>query len=344
MEEIEQVKEALSNHGYEYIDFLGKGGFSNVLLCQSKKYKQNFAIKRAIKHRLTEDEYNHLINLNHSNIIRLYDAFNDENSQYLVMEYCTNGTILDKGKLSSEKFIYYAKQILEAISFCHSNKIAHRDLKPENIFLDQYDHIKLADFGMAKIFNGDKKSSEKCGSLMFSAPEVFLYQEICPFKADIWALGITFFFMATGKYPFHYKSREELKQLISRGEIDFSHYDVNPKIQALIKKMTIKDQHNRPSVDKLLEMSIFSIKVQKNPILASKSHNFIISGYHTPKSIAKNKLLTFNSSQESFELNHQGDEEPLQFQKNQDVHSYRRLSIYPGIRRMSSRTQPINSF
>ena len=338
MDQIQQIKETLSKHGYEYMDFLGKGGFSNVLLCQSKKYNQDFAIKRAINHRLTEDEYTHLISLDHPSIIKLYDAFNDEHAQYLVMEYCINGTIQEKGKLSYEKFTHYAKQILEAISFCHSNKIAHRDIKPDNIFLDHYDHIKLADFGMAKSFDEDSKSSDKCGSLMYLSPEFFLYQEINPFKADIWALGITFFYMATGNYPFHYKSREELVQLISRGEIDFFQYEIHPKIQLLIKKMTIKDQNNRPDVEKLLEMPLFS-KNKKTPILGSKSHKTFISGFRT-HGITMNKSVTFDSSRITTE-----DDNHVSQSNLVEVHSYRRLNIYPRIRRVNGRIQvPINSF
>lgn len=340
MEELKLVKETLSRHGYEYKEFLGKGGFSEVMLCECKKYHQCFAVKRALKHHLSDEEYNNLILLNHPNIIRLYDAFNDEFAQYLVMEYCTNGTMLDKGKLSNTKFIYYAKQILEAISFCHSNNIAHRDLKPENIFLDQYDHVKLADFGMAKQFEYDSKSTEKCGSLMFSAPEMFLYQEICPFKADIWALGITFFYMATGKYPFRNNSREELQQLIITGEIDFRHYEIHPKIKALIKRMTTKDQHNRPTVDKLLEMPLFSQTIQKNTIFISKSAMKLSPlSFHTQKSISSNKSLTFEPEHYPTE-----DDNQQHVKLQYDVHSYRRLNLFPRIRRVNGRIRaPISS-
>lgn len=296
MEQLDEIKETLLQHGYEYIKYLGKGGFSSVLLCRSIKYNQNFAIKRAIKHHLTEEEYSHLVNLHHSNIIRLYDSFSDAHAQYLVMEYCPNGTILDKGKLSNEKFKEYAKQILEAISFCHSRNIAHRDIKPENIFLDQYDHIKVADFGMAKQFEDDSKSTEKCGSLMYIAPDFFLCHQICPFKADVWALGITFYYMITGNFPFRYSSRDELMQLISRGEIDFKHYEIPPKIQFLIKKMTIKDQSNRPTVDKLLEMPLFDSRDKKTSILISKSSQKIsIPRFRTQSNIKAYKSVTIDS-------------------------------------------------
>lgn len=340
MEDEEGMKKTLLSHGYEYIEHIGRGSFSSVLLCKSQKYQQNFAIKRSIKHRLTHDEYAHLVALNHPNIIRLYDAFDDDSAQYLVMEYCTNGTLKDKTNLSYDKFVYYAKQILESINFIHSNKIAHRDIKPENIFLDQYDHIKLADFGMAKYFEDNGKSSDKCGSLLFVAPEMLHFQEVCPFKADIWALGITFFYMATGSYPFNYTTKDELKNLIYLGNIDFDSYDMHPKIRFLLSKMTIKDHVNRPTAKKLLEFPMFT--ASNLPLLQSKSAARIgLAGYRTNSSIALNKSnctinINLNSSDDQKK---QPNIVPKPIPLG-DIRSYRSLNFYPNINRVNSRPQP----
>lgn len=258
MEELDQIQAILAQHGYQYKQILGQGGFSTVLLCHSEKYNHDFAVKRTIKNRMTEDEYNTLVSLTHPHIIKLYDAFEDENSQYLVMEYCPNGTIKEKGKLNYTQFIYYAKQLLDSLAYCHAKKIAHRDIKPANILFDQYENTKLADFGIAKIFDINSKSDEKCGSIKFFAPEMFQSNVICPFKADIWALGITFFCMATGKYPFHGSTKKEIKQNILIGELNFSKYDVDQRIRFLILKMTQMNPQLRQSPDKLLKLSMFS--------------------------------------------------------------------------------------
>ena len=254
----EAIRNILLQHGYEFKRFIGKGSFSSVFLCESQKYKQDFAVKRTVKHKITEYEYNIMISLNHSNIVKLYDAFEDDSAQYLVMEYCSNGTIRQRGKLSYDKFIQYAKQLLSALSYCHSRNLAHRDIKPDNIFLDQYDQIKLADFGLAKKFDDDTKSNEKCGSLMYFAPEMFMYHSIDPFKADIWALGITFFYMTTGRFPYDTNSCEELKNLIVYCDLDLSLFDINPKISYLIGKMTRKNTEARASAEDLLKISVFS--------------------------------------------------------------------------------------
>lgn len=269
MADIDQIKQTMLEHGYEYQRTIGAGGFSTVYLCYSIKYDQEFAVKCTRKEGTTRYEFDTLITLNHPNIIRIYDAFEDENSQYFVMEYCSNGTILQKGKLTYEQFVYYSRQIIDALQYCHSKKIAHRDIKPENILIDGYNNVKLADFGIARNFKNNEKSNEKSGTIKYFAPEMFLFDEICPFKADVWALGITFFVMATGKFPFNCYSRQKLKQSILIGELDFIKNKIDKRIQFLISKMSQIQPKLRPSMKKLLEFDIF--KLPNDNVKANKS-------------------------------------------------------------------------
>ena len=332
--EIEQMQETLAQHGYQYKELLGQGSFSCVVLCHSNKYNQDFAIKKAIKHKISVYEYNTLVSLHHPNIIRLYDAFDDEDSDYLVMDYCPNGTVRQKVNLPYEKFMYYAKQMIEALAYCHSNNIAHRDIKPDNIFLDQYDKIKLADFGLARQFDDETKSNEKCGSLIFVAPEVLQYNEVCPFKADIWALGITFFFMATGNYPFRSKTREDLKNLIIRGDLDYSRYKIDPKIRFLISKMTIKEPSSRYSAEKLLKLPMFSPALAKKPFFltdSSRKQSFT-TGCLVQVNAGIKQSMTFDEKQ--LNPNNPNNKTKL---PTLDILSYRSINVKPNIQRMSSR-------
>lgn len=291
---MEEMQEILSQHGYQCKEFLGSGSFSSVYLCESSKYHQQFAVKKAIKHKLSAYEYNSLISLNHPHIVQLYDSFEDDNWRYLVTEYCPNGTILKKKKLSFDYFVYYARQILDALSFCHSQKIAHRDIKPENIFIDQYDHVKLADFGLARQFEDKRKSTEKCGSLIFFAPEMFECNEICPFKADIWALGITFFFMATGDLPFKTNSIEELKKWVIYGDLEFIDNNIDPQIHYLIRKLTNKDPKKRPTAEKLLKLPMFeTIAAKKTSLFMNQTarRNSYTTGITIQSNLETNKSL-----------------------------------------------------
>lgn len=326
------LTQILSQKGYQLIRFLGHGGFSQVYLCYSIKYQREFAIKRTLKERVTDYEYKNLSFLNHTNIIRLYEAFEDETYHYLVIDYCSNGSLRDKPKLTSEKFVYYARQILEAVYYCHSNQIAHRDIKPENIFLDEYDHVKLADFGMAKTFGKDALSSEKCGTYKYSSPEMFTCHEIDPFKSDIWSLGVTFFFMATGSFPFESSTREKLELMITKGEINFAKFTINHKIAFLLKKMLQKSAENRPSAKELLDFDIFKRLKEKNLV---KINGRLIASNHR-----YNSCINIETFPSDLKTNKAVDDDGNQKNQTADLNSYKKISRFNHLLRLNSNILP----
>lgn len=130
------------------------------------------------------------------------------------MEFCSGGNLKNKG-------------LLQVLGYFHSQKIAHRDIKPENIFIDSYNHVKLGDFGLSNKFSEDESAHLKWGSLMFFSPEILAKTNYDPFKSDIYSLSITFFYLATEKYPFSSSTSKKLKELIIYGQIDLN---IDPKM------------------------------------------------------------------------------------------------------------------
>lgn len=325
--EMRQIQESISKYGYEFEKFLGVGSASSVSLCKNVQSQQEFAIKRGDK-QITTDEYNTLVSLNHPNIISLYNSFANEDYQYLVMEYCSNGTIKEKGRLSTDKFVHYAKQMLDALAYCHANQVAHRDIRPSNILIDQYDHIKLGDFATAKQFDRIKKLREKCTTLIFAAPEVLQHKKFCPFKADIWALGITFFYMAVGSYPFKKKDTDDIRRAIIYGELDFGNHKVNPEVRYLINKMITKNPEARPTAEKLLKLPVFqSLKISKTNFLIGSRRNSLTMGLNSSTNFFLNKSSnTFekNDSDESSADENNNNSIPLS-----EVHCYRSAAFHP---------------
>lgn len=338
MSNIEEIKQTLLENGYIYMDIIGSGSFSEVYLCQNEKYNHFFAIKRVTKKdkvKVAENEIDALISLIHPSIVKLYQTFTDTNCQYLVMEYCPKGTIKEMKKMNREKFIFYAKQLVEVLKYCHSQKVAHRDIKPDNIFIDMYNHAKLGDFGFADKFNINLLTSEKCGSAMFCSPEIFTNTEFDPFKADIWALGVTFYSMITGHLPFPNCDIDTLKNLITYGQIDFlKDSDVDPQIQFLIMKMTTKNPMFRPSAEQLLKFPIFNDMKGKRMInsksLASFSRKSIshLSLHEERKLTFSNDSIKLKSENiENIENTEQSEIEiPISI-KTSKIHSFRSLNF-----------------
>lgn len=142
---------------------LGAGSFGKVFLTHNKK-KQNFqvAIKVLNKKKLADmldaikDEVAILTQIDHPNIVKYYETYDDEKYMYLVMEYIGGGELFDKLQASADNTFTenvardYMKKLLQACAHIHSQHIVHRDIKPENIMLGSDGQIKLIDFGLSK--------------------------------------------------------------------------------------------------------------------------------------------------------------------------------------------------
>lgn len=126
---------------------------------------------------------------------------------YLVIEYCTNGTlyssITKKGKLHPEICRFYFSQLIHVVKYLHEVYVTHCDIKPSNLYLDQYFNLKLGDMGCALQFKDYSSTNYRCfGTRTYMAPEVVKAnkdQTYSPFAADIYAIGATLHYMLTGK-------------------------------------------------------------------------------------------------------------------------------------------------
>lgn len=119
-------------------------------------------------------EIHHHRQLNHPNIVSLYEILTTETSIFIVSEHCPHGDLLDaltrKKRFSEQEAKTWFIQLVNAIQYCHSLGIIHRDLKLENILLDENDHVKICDFGFARQTDKNQMLKTFCGSLAYSAP------------------------------------------------------------------------------------------------------------------------------------------------------------------------------
>lgn len=282
----------LKSRGIELKEPIGKGAQGSIYKIFSEKYKSDFVLKLIKIDQENRDlvftEVNTLRHLSHPNIIKLYDFFTDEEFLYVIFEYCPGGNLKTRidmeGVLRGNQLRQVCTDLLNALLCCQDAKAAHRDIKPSNILFDSYDRAKLADFGLSSTSVQDDESHPIVGSIAYMAPELFNGQKnIDLLKADIWSLGITFFFMANGDIPWMYDNTRQLSKFIALGRIDYP-IAMDRAFVQLLRKMLIIKPSSRANIEELLQDPFFCTAYQSKSEYSLETFNNV---KHT-KNIRKN--------------------------------------------------------
>jgi len=252
---------------YEVIKTLGEGSYGQVYKVMHKTTKNIRAMKVINKLRVCESEEDekNLVNeinvlkaLDHPNILKIYEYYNTPRKLFIITELCLGGELFDrisKVKFFNEKVAaHILRQILSAISFCHSNNIIHRDLKPENILIEtdnekeEYFTIKLIDFGTSEVFRKNKLLDKKIGSPLYIAPEVInnQYNEKC----DLWSTGVILYILLCGSPPFYGANNNDIFKKISAGRFNMKGLEwgeISAEAKDLVKNLLVKDFKDRYS-------------------------------------------------------------------------------------------------
>ncbi|KAM6281161.1 myosin light chain kinase family member 4 isoform 2-T2 [Porphyrio hochstetteri] len=237
-------------------EILGGGRFGQVHKCEEKATGLKLAAK-IIKARgpKEKDEVKNEINvmnqLNHVNLIQLYDAFESKNDIVLVMEYVEGGELFDRiidenCNLTEMDTILFIKHICEGIQYMHQMYILHLDLKPENILCVNRaaNQIKIIDFGLARRYKPREKLRVNFGTPEFLAPEVVNY-EFVSFPTDMWSVGVIAYMLLSGLSPFLGDDDNETLNNILSCSWDFEDKEfrgVSDQAKDFISKLLIKEK------------------------------------------------------------------------------------------------------
>jgi calcium-dependent protein kinase len=209
-----------------------------------------------------------LKHLDHPNILKLYEFYQDEKSFYIIYEYCAGGELFDKiielGCLGEQEASYILRQILSAIVYAHNHNIVHRDLKPENILLDiaadgSY-MIKVVDWGTAREYDPNNKMNEKYGTAYYMAPEVL--KKNYDAKCDIWSCGVILYIMLCGKPPFAGRNETEIMKNVLKGKYTLegdAWSVISEEAKDLVQKMLEYDPAKRLSALEAYEHVWFKV-------------------------------------------------------------------------------------
>ncbi|XP_054841158.1 myosin light chain kinase family member 4 isoform X2 [Eublepharis macularius] len=248
-------------------DILGGGRFGQVHRCEEKSTGLKLAAKiikaRGIKEKdEVKNEINVMNQLNHVNLIQLYDAFESKNDIVLVMEYVEGGELFDRiiddsYNLSEMDTILFIKQICEGIQYMHQMYILHLDLKPENILCvnREANKIKIIDFGLARRYKPREKLKVNFGTPEFLAPEVVNY-DFVSFPTDMWSIGVIAYMLLSGLSPFLGDDDNETLNNILACRFDFEDEEfqnVSEEAKDFITKLLIKEKGWRISATATLK-------------------------------------------------------------------------------------------
>ncbi|MCL4868510.1 MAG: protein kinase [Anaerolineae bacterium] len=203
------------NH-YQIVGPIGQGGMATVYRAYDPRFKREVAIKllpHALMHDPTfrarfEREAQTIASLEHPAIVPVYDYGEAEGQPFLVMRLMTGGSLSDRlaaGPLPMTEVARIFKRLAPALDAAHKQGIIHRDLKPGNILFDQWDEPYLADFGIAKLTEGDDSPLTATGGTVgtpaYMSPEQVQGNQLDG-RSDVYALGVILFEMLTGRRPY----------------------------------------------------------------------------------------------------------------------------------------------
>ena len=210
---------------YLYGRLIGQGAFGKVNIGLNILTGRVVAIKSFNKKSLSSNgdnmkkilsETDLMKKLNHPNVTKILEMFEDDGYILIAMEYINGGNLFSfvkkRRKLSEKTAKFLFRQIILGIKHIHSKRIVHRDIKLENILIDLNNNIKICDFGIGRILKNEKQMLyDKCGTPMYMAPEILLSSKTKGyegFPVDIWSSGISLYIMLSGTLPFNLKNKD----------------------------------------------------------------------------------------------------------------------------------------
>ena len=268
---------------------LGEGSYSTVMAATDRTTNREYAIKVLDKRHIIKEKKIKYVNIekdalnrltDHPGVVRLYYTFQDVSNLYYVLDLASGGELLGVLKkmttFDEQCTRFYSAQILDTIDYMHARGVIHRDLKPENVLLDDQRHVKITDFGTAKLLQmpsrntggpdvaststpldspESSKASSFVGTAEYVSPELLTDKSACK-ASDLWAFGCIVYQLLAGRPPFKAANEYLTFQKIVALEYGFS--DGFPELaKDLIERLLVLDPSSRLSLEHVKNHEFF---------------------------------------------------------------------------------------
>jgi serine/threonine-protein kinase len=246
---------------YKVISRLGAGGMADVYLAEDQQLSRKVALK-LLHRRFAEDpgfverfrrEAQAAAGLQHPNVVSVYDRGTFDDTYYIAMEYLPGRTlkrlIRDEAPLDPVRAIDITIQILKAARFAHRRGVIHRDLKPHNVIVDESDHAKVTDFGIARAGASDMtETGSILGTAQYLSPEQAQGHAVNA-SSDLYSIAVVLYEMLTGRVPFDAEQAVTIA-IKHVSEVPTAPTAVNPHVPAALEQVVMwalnKDPADRP--------------------------------------------------------------------------------------------------
>lgn len=248
----------LGPNDFELLRVVGQGAFGKVFQVRKRDTGEVFAMKVMRKDRIMEKDHGDyvkaerdvLTSILHPYIVTLRYSFQTAHKLYLVLDFINGGHLFFQlyraGTFEEPLARLYTAEMVLGLTHLHSLGFVHRDLKPENVLLDKEGHIKITDFGLAKVNMSDQeeqRTNSFIGTMEYMAPEIVSGRGHGK-AVDWWSVGILLYEMLCGVPPFRAKGRQALQKLIVNGKYKLPPY-LSTEATSLLKGLLQKEQSKR---------------------------------------------------------------------------------------------------
>ena len=303
---------------YKYGRLIGQGAFGKVNLGLNvltgrvvaiKSFnKKNFDVNNDFMKKIIY-ETNLMKKLNHKNVTKILEMFEDDKYILIIMEYINGGNLFSfvkkRRKLTEKISKFLFRQIILGLKHIHSKNIVHRDVKLENILIDLNNTIKICDFGIGRVLSSPQELlHDQCGTPMYMAPEILFSTKEKGYKGfpvDIWSAGIALYIMLSGTLPFSIKKEDSIldmnennkkKNVALKQAIMFTQpkkiEKISDKAKDLLHGLLNKDPNKRLTIEQIL----------KHPWLNEDENDIInYNNYNGINNIPNNKYHLFTKAE-----------------------------------------------
>lgn len=249
---------------YSLGKLLGHGQFGYTFAAVDRASGERVAVKRIDKNKMVlpvavEDVKREVKILKalqgHENVVHFYNAFEDDNYVYIVMELCEGGELLDRilakkdSRYSEKDAAVVVRQMLKVAAECHLHGLVHRDMKPENFLFKSTKEdspLKATDFGLSDFIRPGRQFRDIVGSAYYVAPEV-LKRKSGP-ESDVWSIGVITYILLCGRRPFWDKTEDGIFKEVLKNKPDFRRKpwpNITPCAKDFVQKLLVKDPRAR---------------------------------------------------------------------------------------------------